>query len=236
MRPVIGVMPLMDQERESLWMLPGYFDVLTETGGLPVMFPLTENEEQIRQLINITDGLLFTGGHDVSPGLYGEEPLLQLGSTCIERDRMEQIALKYAMEQDKPVLGICRGIQLINAALGGTLYQDLPTMHPSEISHRQERPYDKPSHEVTLVPDTPLMKLTGKKTLRVNSCHHQAIRDLAPGLTAMAVSPDGLIEAVFAQSQRFLWAVQWHPEFSFRKDPVSVKIVKAFVDASARKE
>ena len=236
MRPVIGVMPLMDQERESLWMLPGYFDVLTEAGGLPVMFPLTKNEEQIRQLIDMADGILFTGGHDVSPELYGENPVPQLGSTCIERDRMEQIALKYAMEQDKPVLGICRGIQLINAALGGTLYQDLPTMHPSEISHRQERPYDKPSHEVTLVPDAPLMKLTGKDALQVNSCHHQAIKDLAPGLTAMAVSPDGLIEAIFGQSQRFLWAVQWHPEFSFRKDPVSVEIVKAFVDASARKE
>ena len=106
MRPVIGVMPLMDQERESLWMLPGYFDVLTEAGSLPVMFPLTKDEEQIRQLIDTVDGLLFTGGHDVSPELYGEQPVPQLGSTCIERDRMEQIALKYAMERDKPVLGI----------------------------------------------------------------------------------------------------------------------------------
>ena len=215
-------------------MLPGYFDVLTEAGALPVMFPLTADRGQMKQLIDMCDGIMFTGGQGVSPELYGENPVPQLGETCIGRDRMEQIALEYAMAQNKPILGICRGIQLINAVLGGTLYQDLPTMHPSDISHRQERPYDMPAHEVTLIPDAPLMKLSGKGRLQVNSCHHQAIKDLAADLTAMAVSPDGLIEAVYARNQKFLWAVQWHPEFSFRKDPVSIEIVRAFVDAASK--
>ena len=229
MKPIIGVMPLVDKERESLWMLPGYFDVISEAGGLPVMLPLTENERDIDILIDQCDGLLFSGGHDVSPEMYHENPDRQLGDICTERDRMEQTALEKSLAKDKPVLGICRGIQLINAALGGTLYQDLPSMHPSDINHRQERPYDHPSHWVTLVPGSPLAILIGKETLPVNSCHHQAIKDLAPDLTAMAYAPDGLVEAVYGKNCRFLWAVQWHPEFSFRKDPISVKIVKTFV-------
>lgn len=229
MKPVIGVMPLVDKERESLWMLPGYFDVISEAGGLPVMLPLTVNARDIGQLVDKCDGLLFSGGHDVSPEMYHEAPDARLGEICTERDRMEQIALAKALAKDKPILGICRGIQLINAALGGTLYQDLSGMHPSETNHRQERPYDTPSHKVSLVPGSPLAILTGEETLQVNSCHHQAIKDLAPDLTAMAYAPDGLIEAVYGMNYRFLWAVQWHPEFSFRKDPVSVHIVKAFV-------
>ncbi len=149
---------------------------------------------------------------------------------------METKLLPYALQTGKPILGVCRGIQLLNAALGGSLYQDLPTQRQSATPHRQSPPYDQPRHTDRILPDTPLHALLRRETLPVNSCHHQAIKDLAPALTAMAVSPDGLIEAVFARSQRFLWAVQWHPEFSFRKDPVSVEIVKAFVDASARKE
>lgn len=230
-KPIIGVMPLVDRERESLWMLPGYFDLVTEAGGIPVMLPLVSDPEDIGQLADRCDSLLFSGGHDVSPSMYREKPVPELGPVCEERDRMEATALEKALEKDKPVLGICRGIQLINAALGGTLYQDLPTMRPSDVCHRQERPYDSPSHDVTLPEGSPLAVLTGRNVLHVNSCHHQAVRDLAPGLTAMAYAPDGIIEAVACPDHRFLWAVQWHPEFSFRKDPVSVQIVRAFVES-----
>ena len=235
-KPIIGVLPLWDIDRSSLWMLSGYLEGIRLAGGTPIILTFDLEDSEVGRLVSLCDGLLFTGGQDVHPSVYGEEDSTGKLIPCPKRDILEVKVLKAALEADKAVFGICRGLQLINAALGGTLYQDLPTMHPSEISHRQERPYDKPSHEVTLVPGTPLMKLTGKNTLQVNSCHHQAIKDLASGLMTMAVSPDGLIEAVFAQSQRFLWAVQWHPEFSFRKDPVSVEIVKAFVDASARKD
>ena len=125
--PLIGVLPLWDDEKNSLWMLPGYFDGIRQAGGLPIMLPLTVEPQDIAQLATLCDGFLFTGGHDVSPALYGETPINESIACCPKRDAMETILLREALRLDKPVLGICRGIQFINAALGGTLYQDLPT-------------------------------------------------------------------------------------------------------------
>ena len=141
-RPIVGVIPLWDDEKESLWMLPGYMDGIREAGGIPLMLPLTENEEEIRQLTGMVDGILFTGGHDVSPEVYGEHPLNDGVICCHKRDEMESIVLRMALEEHKAVLGICRGIQFINAALGGKLYQDLPLQHFSETEHHQTPPYD----------------------------------------------------------------------------------------------
>ena len=232
MRPVIGVIPLWDDQKESIWMLPGYLDGISEAGGLPIILPLSADEQELRQLFELCDGVLLTGGHDVSPELYHEEPLTGLVECCRERDEMEGIILKMALEDDVPVLGICRGIQFINAALGGTLYQDLPLQHPSDVDHRQKAPYDIPAHEVKIVKDSPLYKCLSIVRLPVNSCHHQAIRELSPELEAMACSPDGLVEAVHMPRRKFVWAVQWHPEFSYKTDENSRKILKAFVDAA----
>ena len=132
-----------------------------------------------------------------------------------------------------PVLGICRGIQLINALMGGTLYQDLPTEYSSQTEHHQSPPYDVPCHEVRIVEGSPLFLLLGKSTIGVNSYHHQAVKRLAEGLSPMAYSEDGLVEAVQAQGKRFIWAVQWHPEFSYMKDADSRKIFREFVRCCA---
>ena len=131
MKPVIGVIPLWDDERDSIWMLPGYMDGISEAGGLPIIFPFTSDSQNIDQLFGLCDGILLTGGHDVSSKLYHEEPLEGLVEYCEKRDAMEEIVLAKALKEDVPVLGICRGIQFINAALGGTLYQDIPLQHPS---------------------------------------------------------------------------------------------------------
>ena len=139
-----------------------------------------------------------------------------------------------ALKEDVPVLGICRGIQFINAALGGTLYQDIPLQHPSSVNHHQKAPYDIPAHEVAIVEGSPLYDCLSSTQLAVNSCHHQAIRELATGLEVMACSPDGLVEAVYLPGKRFLWAVQWHPEFSYKTDENSRKILRAFVEAAER--
>ena len=147
------------------------------------------------------------------------------------RDAMERRILAYALAEDKPVLGICRGIQFINAALGGTLYQDLPSQHPSDTVHRQPPPYERPVHNVAVCADTPLHRCLGVSALPVNSLHHQAVKDLAPGLEPMAAAPDGVIEALYRPGSRFLWAVQWHPEYSFRAEEASRKIFRAFVAA-----
>ena len=233
MKPLIGLMPLWDDEKESLWMLPGYMDGIATADGIPFMLPLTDSEEDIKQLVGICNGFLFTGGHDVSPELYAEKPIGNLVSCCRKRDIMENIVLRIAIEKDKPILGICRGIQFINAALGGTLYQDLPTQHPTEIEHHQKPPYDQPVHKVDIVPGSPLYSLIGESRIAVNSYHHQAIKQLAPSLVAMAYSEDGLVEAVHKRDQSFMWAVQWHPEFMWMTDVNSRKIFKAFISISA---
>ena len=229
-KPVIGVVPLYDDEKESLWMLPGYMDGITEAGGIPIMLPLTADKDVIRQLLDTVDGILLTGGHDVSPEIYGEEKLDDSVVCNSARDIMEKELLEQALEKDVPVLGICRGIQFINAYLGGTLYQDLGKQHPSDIEHHQKPPYDVPAHEVRVLTDTGLHRLLNADKISVNSYHHQAIKEASDALKVMAVSEDGLTEAVELPGKKFVWALQWHPEYSYKTDDNSRLIFKEFVD------
>lgn len=230
MKPVIGLMPLWDEEKDSYWMLPGYVDGVMRAGGLPVMLPLSADREDLRRLCDLCDGFLFTGGPDVDPGVYGEEALPCV-STFVPRDDMERIVLDLALAQDKPVLGICRGIQFLNAALGGTLYQDLPAQHPSDVPHVMKPPYDRAIHTVRIEQPSPLYDLLGKEMIGVNTYHHQAVRELAPCLTPMAVSEDGLVEAVYMPDKKYVWAVQWHPEFMSPEDEEAGRLFTSFVDA-----
>lgn len=172
---------------------------------------------------------MLTGGHDIDPMLYGEEPSPQCGPICRERDAMETITARSAMERDLPILGICRGIQFLNVFLGGSLYQDLPAQHPSETEHHQRPPYDVPAHRVSLSEGGSLFQLLQKASIPVNSYHHQAIKRLGSGLRVMAVSEDGIPEAVELPEKRFVWAVQWHPEFSYPTDESSKRIFREFV-------
>ena len=229
-QPIIGITPLVDEKRESLWMLPGYMDAVTQAGGLPIMLPLTSDEAAIDALVSLCDGLLITGGQDVDPSIYGEEPINDTVLPNADRDAMELPLLRKALAADKPILGICRGLQFINAVLGGTLYQDLPVQHPSDTAHDMSAPYDRAVHEVEVEEGSPLFALLEKKTLGVNTLHHQAVRELAPCLRSMAVSTDGLIEAAWMPDKKFVWAVQWHPEFLFKVDEPSRRIVRAFVE------
>ena len=173
------------------------------------------------------DGFLLTGGQDVSPALYGMKDATGTIVPSPERDRLETLLLEKALQADKAVLGICRGLQFINAFLGGTLWQDLPSQHPSDIVHRQGKPYGVPTHKVML--DGDLKTLLGKDILEVNTLHHQAVKDLAGDLIPMAISPDGLIEAARMTSKRFVWAVQWHPEYMFKTDADSLSLFSHFV-------
>ena len=234
-KPIIGMTPLWDEEKNSYWMLPGYLEGLEETGAIPIILPLAAGGADIAQLVDLCDGFLFTGGQDVSPQMYGEAMKPTCGELCPARDTLERELLYRALERDKPILGICRGIQFLNVALGGTLYQDLPTEHPSEIEHSMKPPYDQAAHTVRILPDTPLAALLQKQELGVNSCHHQAIRSLAPSLVEMARSTDDLIEAVYLPGKTFVWGVQWHPELSFRTDEDSRKMFMALVTAVIKK-
>ena len=232
-KPIIGVLPLFDKEKDSYWMLPAYFQGLEHAGALPVMLPL-DGAKDCDRLLELCDGVLFTGGQDVDPALYGEPVLECCKELCPARDRLETAMLQAAMEKKLPILGICRGLQFINAALGGSLWQDLAAQRPGSRNHRMERPYDRTEHDVTL--SGPLKTLYGTNTLGVNSCHHQGVKTLAPGLEPMAVAEDGLIEAVYHPGQPFLWAVQWHPEFFDVKTGPGVPIFRAFAEAAEKKQ
>lgn len=230
-KPIIGVIPLVDYTKKSLWMLPGYMDGIKQAGGIPMILPLTSDDDDLEAIVDLYDGFLFTGGHDLSPQLYGEDLSKECGEISIERDEMEIALFPLVYQKNKPALGICRGIQLMNVALGGTLYQDLPTQFSSSLEHHQKPPYDEPIHCVTILKDTPLYDLLNEETIQVNSYHHQAIKDLAKALDVMATSKDGLIEAVYAKNKTFIQAIQWHPEFMYLKDYHSQMIFKQFVRA-----
>lgn len=231
MRAVIGVIPLFDETKDSYWMLPGYMKVIEQAGALPIMLPMTTDTAELDDAYKLCDGILFTGGHDVDPAVYNEAPKVTCGIACHERDVMEGYLLDKAIADDKPFLGICRGIQFINAHLGGTLYQDLPTEYECTTEHHMSAPYDRPAHKVTVLENTLLADIIGVGTHEVNSYHHQAVKDLADNLTQMAVSEDGLIEAISVDGIRFGVGVQWHPEFSYLVNENSNKLVQAFINA-----
>ena len=231
MKKPIGVMPLYDDERNSLWMIPGYMKMLEAQGFAPIMLPLTDNENELEYYTELCGGFLLTGGQDVSPGMYGEQAAEKCGKPCVLRDNMEKYILNFAVDYDKPVLGICRGIQIMNTVFGGTLYRDLPSEYGSRVNHCMTPPYDRAVHEVSIVKNTPLYKIIGKEKIGVNSYHHQAIKKLAPSLTAAAISEDGLTEAVYMENKHFIAAVQWHPELNYLSDENSVKLIRAFVGA-----
>lgn len=231
-RPVIGICPLYDEKRESYWMLPGYMKMLEAQGAIPMMLPLTTEPGELDYFLESCDGFILTGGHDVSPAVYEQETTDLCGYLVPERDAMDAYILKGAIVRDKAVLGICRGHQLMNAALGGTLYQDVVTQFGHRVNHRMQPPYDGVEHLVDLIPGTPLALVQGTAAMGVNSCHHQAIRDLAPGLKAQAVAADGIVEAVYMPDKRFVWGVQWHPEFAWKVSEPNRKIVAAFLQAA----
>lgn len=227
-KPIIGIVPLFDEYKDSYWMLPGYMLSIEKCGGIPIMLPLITNKENIKKLTKYCDGFLFSGGHDVNPNLYKEEKSNKCHNICVERDEMETILFEEIIKEDKPLLAICRGIQIINVLLGGSLYQDLQTQ--KGLNHVQKPPYDINFHKVDIIKDTPLYNLLNLNEIGVNSYHHQAIKDLAVNLKPMAVSKDGLIEGVYLEDKKFVWGLQWHPEFNYEKEETSIKIIKEFIN------
>lgn len=156
----IGVCPLWDEKLKSQWMLPAYMQMLEAAGAVPVMMPLTTNPATLEPLLNCLDGFLLTGGQDVEPVVYGQARRAECGESSLVRDTMDRAIIEGAAARDKPLLGICRGIQILNAVCGGTLYQDLPTQHPG-VNHSMTAPYDRTVHSVTILSDTPLADILG---------------------------------------------------------------------------
>lgn len=230
-KPIIGVTPSVDEEQHRCLVQPGYLESIDRAGGLPLMLPLTDRDEDIARFIEICDGFLFVGGPDIEPWRYGQELLPECGPQNVQRDAMEWKLMEAALAADKPILGVCRGIQVLNTVLGGTLYQDIPSQYKTELSHAMpEPPYNRVAHPFRVVEGTPLAELPEAEG--VNSRHHQAILDLAPGLEIMAYAADGIIEAVRMPEKRFVWAVQWHPEAFWEEEGIHLELFRKLVKAA----
>jgi len=230
-KPIIGVTPSVDEENHRCVVQPGYLESIDRVGGLPLMLPLTDREEDIAHFIEICDGFLFVGGPDLEPWRYGQELMPECGPQNVQRDAMEWKLMEAALAVDKPILGVCRGIQVLNTVLGGTLYQDIPSQYETALTHSMpEPPYNRMAHPLRMVEGTPLAQLPFAEG--VNSRHHQAILDLAPGLEIMAYAADGIVEAVRMPEKRFVWAVQWHPEAFWEEDGMNIELFRSFVEAA----
>ncbi|MDR1803198.1 MAG: gamma-glutamyl-gamma-aminobutyrate hydrolase family protein [Treponema sp.] len=232
--PLIGITPMWDEKDGRVYIYTGYIRGLEKAGAAPVILPLGVPESVLKQIAEYCDGFLFSGGADLDPKYYGQAKAEHCGDVCEVRDKMEEYIFREGvLAQNKPALGICRGIQLFNAFLGGSLYQDLPTEFSSAINHRQKPPYSVPAHEIRLLPESPLGRLIGKERLEVNSHHHQAINALAEGFEVMAYADDGVVEAVYMPGRRYVWGVQWHPELMPNED-ATAKIFASFVSSIER--
>lgn len=232
-KPLIGLTPQYDYERNRIWIGPNYMDAVRAAGGVPILLPLLIDKEELAVAADSCDGFLFTGGPDISPFRFREETIQGCGVVIPERDKMEEDLFHIAMESNKAILGICRGIQIFNVFLGGTLYQDIPIQLGKDtlIAHSQPSGNAVLSHSVAIEKESLLFSILAKKYIQVNSFHHQAIKDLAPSFEVAGTSPDSLIEAVYLRDRRFVLGVQWHPEHLFRTDEDSYKIFTAFVHA-----
>jgi putative glutamine amidotransferase len=224
---------------ESWVMNQRYFLAATIVGGVPWMIPLLDDDEAtLREIYERLDGLLIPGGVDLDPATFGEPRHPKLGAVDPARDRVELQLTRWAIEDRKPILGLCRGIQVINVSLGGTLYQDIAAQVPTAIKHDYfptagfER--DHLAHEVELAPGSRIRKALERGRIQVNSMHHQGIKDLASALVPSAVAPDGLVEAVEHDSEHFMVGVQWHPEVFEMTDPHTRHLFHEFV-AHARR-
>jgi putative glutamine amidotransferase len=245
-RPVIGI-PTQNlqaiggvpRDIPSSWVMSQrYIRVLVDAGALPWMIPLLpEDADTMRGIYDELDGIFLPGGADIDPSNYGEARHPRCDTSDPPRDAVELMLVRWAMTDRKPVLGVCRGLQIVNLATGGTLYQDLGDEMPGAIKHdyfpfagRYAR--DHLAHEVTVSPRTRLAEIFGAGALQVNSMHHQGVRRLGDRLTATAVAPDGLVEGIEGVDGGYLVAVQWHPEALVDSSPETKRLFASFVDAS----
>lgn len=211
-----------------------YVDAVIRAGGVPLIIPFSTDKEVIISQAQLIDGLILSGGHDINPYNYGQEPSQKIGETFPERDIYEMILLEESKKREIPILGICRGFQLINVAAGGTLYQDLSLIPGNILKHNQVSNPTLKTHKIEIKENSYISSIFGKETM-VNSFHHQAVDKVADDFIVVARASDGVIEAIEHKTYKFLVAVQWHPEMLAVECEKARELFAKFVEKAKNK-
>ena len=244
MKPIIGVTPDFNAGDRKEWggreptyfLRARYIRAIEELGGIPLVLPLVADRTARRRLLQQLDGLLLTGsGPDLPPSLYGERQRYPFGTVSDRRASCELDFVHLARRADLPLLGICGGMQTINVACGGSLFQDIASQVTKPLQHRQRTHATNLSHSVTVTPGSLLRRIVRSASMRVNSSHHQSVKAVAPSLIASAVATDGIVEAIESPAHRFFLGIQWHPEFLFEQHPLHRRLFEAFLRAARRR-
>ena len=240
-KPIIGVTPDfnagdrrdMGGKEPTYFLRARYLQAIENAGGLPLILPLLSNRVEWRQMVAHVDGLLVTGsGSDLASELYGEKQRHKFTRMSVRRATMELGVAQVAYRADVPMLGICGGMQSMNVALGGTLYQDIHAQLNTPIEHLPTCAATNTVHSVHIAPHSLLRRITRKSCIEVNSSHHQSVKKVGPKLISTAVAPDGVIEAIEGPDRSFFLGVQWHPEFLHDRDPVQRRLFAALIRAA----
>jgi putative glutamine amidotransferase len=230
-KPVIGITGAFIKHNafmEGVYVHHDYHRSVAAAGGIPIVLPFI-NPEAALEAAALCDGIIMSGGEDVDPLYYGEEPHPHLGYTNRERDETELALIRHALDHNIPLLAVCRGVQILNVALGGTLIQDIPSQWSEPLQHSQKAERSRDTHAVALEPGSWLAEILGEQRIRVNSLHHQALKDVADDLKVAAKASDGIIEAVEYTGSSFAIGVQWHPESMTATNPLMKRLFEAFI-------
>lgn len=232
MKPIVGITCQYNDiiSKDRFDVKSSYADSLAAAGAVPVIIPIIDNKEDISRYFDMIHGIVFTGGSDISPLFYGENPLKHTDQICHKRDQMEFRLLETALERKVPILGICRGQQIINIAFGGTLYQDIPSQVPNSYGHVSLSTMRDGYHEIDIMKDGYLYEIFQRDRLIVNSLHHQGIKDLGHNLKVVAKSNDGIIEGIQSTEGSQVYGVQFHPEDLTYKHGEFLKIFEYFIN------
>ncbi|MFT7618750.1 MAG: putative glutamine amidotransferase [Planctomycetota bacterium] len=238
-RPIIGVSSRKiyfthnDRPYPRFGVSMNYVQAVEAAGGAPLILPLTQSPDVLKQLLGVCDGLLLTGGFDVDPALYGEEPHAKIEAINPLRDITEMILTKHALKENLPIFAICRGMQILNVAAGGSLYQDIEAQHDHDtLAHFQKLTEEYPSHSIDIEDDSWLRHIAGTDRVRINSYHHQSVKDVAEDFMITAKAPDGVIEAISGTKHFFAHAVQWHPELTYTNLDFNLAMFRSHIEAA----
>lgn len=229
----VGIVSRLERDQNLYVCNAAYPRAVEAAGGVPMLLPYLGSHAKIRELLDALDGVVLSGGTDMDPALYGEEMHPAIESVVPERDAFEVSLIRAFLDLDRPILGICRGMQSLNVALGGSLYADLAACLPSARNHRDGTPLRETVHPVEIEPTSRLARLAGITHAEVNSWHHQAVKAVGSGLHACAYASDGVVEAIESRDHRFVIGVQWHPEHLWERQTTSRRLFEALVAACA---